>query len=137
MMVWDDLEKWWFTLERKWGVKSAEKFAGVRVFCTDRDPNAVKLLQDYAAGTRLAETGALVAGRPHFEKLFVDSATRGDERAALVGLGAATRTLVTYCGGRDLGKKVDHGRVKVLKCVDPDGDDAVGIRVQSDLQVIN
>ena len=138
MMVWDDLEKWWFTLERKIGAKSAEKFAGVRVFCTDRDPKAVKLLVDYAAGTRLAETGALVTERPHFEKLFVDSATRGDDRAALVGLGAvATRTLVTYCGGRDLGKKIDRGRIKVLKSVDPDEDHAIGVRVHSDLQVIN
>ena len=79
----------------------ASRVSSVRVFVTDKDEEAVKLLQSKVKGTRLEAAGALKATRPDFQQIINDMMMDTVHRSILNGTAGSVvaPTLVTFCGG--------------------------------------
>lgn len=102
--VWPELDAQWCRLERAWG-KYANRASEIAVYVTDRDEAARERLLQMARGTSLYESGALRFGRcaipgvcnqALLERVLRDKLTGGN-------IPSSTSTLVTFCGGPQLG----------------------------------
>lgn len=98
LALWDDLIE-------SWGTENARKMCQISIYCTDKNREHQEGLMDEYKDSSLFKEGVLKFGRPQLDKVV----EKESEENMMTR--SASHTLVVFCGGQSMAKRVKEAKI--------------------------
>jgi len=103
--LYPEILKLWDDLIESWGSDNARKMCEISIYCTDKNKDHQDGLMDEYKDSSLFKEGALKFGRPQLDKVLEK------ESEDNMMTRSASHTLVVFCGGQSMAKRVIEAKI--------------------------